>query len=528
MNGGQQEHSGVAADALAACALVALTWTYAVFHLGIDQYPTEDAAILMRYADHLARGHGLVWNVGEHPVDGATDFLFTVAVALLARVGLPLQLAVRALTVTAHSLTIIIVYLTVTRMQRGGRGVALASAAYLAVGPGVLLTLTYFGTPFFVLFVSLSWCLSLALRAGPTPRWVSGAFAASSLVMGLVRPEGVFLALLMLLVVVPGAGNRRQVLRDFALTFLLVGGAYFAWRWWYFGYPFPNPYYKKGGGTLYIASLRNSVSNVLVLCAPFLGVYILAVVQGRFASFVSSVPSLVVTGGFASVWILLSNEMNYAKRFQYPVLPVVLMSWASLLPNVHEPNGRRRWWRLATGLVLTAAALLYIQTQVPWDHSRGIRNGPLDVGNLLASYREHGYTLAASEAGLLPFYSGWRTIDTWGLNDPWIAHHEGIVTESYLQPQRPEVIMFLACFALDQGLSPTPFIRMGLTLKSYAERNGYVLAGAFGPNQDCLHYYYVRSDFPESAAIVAGIRSIDYRWQTQGQPSRNFALEPPP
>jgi len=38
--------------------------------------PEEDAAILMRYAQHLAAGHGIVWNVGEPPVDGATDFLF--------------------------------------------------------------------------------------------------------------------------------------------------------------------------------------------------------------------------------------------------------------------------------------------------------------------------------------------------------------------------------------------------------------------------------------------------------------------
>jgi ADP-heptose:LPS heptosyltransferase len=25
------------------------------------------------------------------------------------------------------------------------------------------------------------------------------------------------------------------------------------WRWQYFGYPLPNPFYKKGGGTLHLA-----------------------------------------------------------------------------------------------------------------------------------------------------------------------------------------------------------------------------------------------------------------------------------
>ena len=40
--------------------------------------PFEDAAMLMRYAEHFAHNYGIVWNIGEKPVDGATDFLFMV------------------------------------------------------------------------------------------------------------------------------------------------------------------------------------------------------------------------------------------------------------------------------------------------------------------------------------------------------------------------------------------------------------------------------------------------------------------
>ena len=43
--------------------------------------PEEDAAMLLRYSKHLAEGRGIVWNMGEPPVDGATDFLFMAAVA---------------------------------------------------------------------------------------------------------------------------------------------------------------------------------------------------------------------------------------------------------------------------------------------------------------------------------------------------------------------------------------------------------------------------------------------------------------
>ena len=30
--------------------------------------------------------------------------------------------------------------------------------------------------------------------------------------------------------------------------------------------------------------------------------------------------------GFTGIWVLLNNEMNYIRRFQYAVLPIILMS----------------------------------------------------------------------------------------------------------------------------------------------------------------------------------------------------------
>ena len=33
----------------------------------------DDAMISMRYAQHLAQGNGLVWNIGERPIQGFTS-----------------------------------------------------------------------------------------------------------------------------------------------------------------------------------------------------------------------------------------------------------------------------------------------------------------------------------------------------------------------------------------------------------------------------------------------------------------------
>lgn len=43
----------------------------------------DDAMISMRYARNLAEGHGLLWNIGETPIEGYTNFLWTIWLTIL-------------------------------------------------------------------------------------------------------------------------------------------------------------------------------------------------------------------------------------------------------------------------------------------------------------------------------------------------------------------------------------------------------------------------------------------------------------
>src|SRR5690606_8691438 len=49
----------------------------------------DDAWISARYAWHLAEGHGLVYNAGEPPVEGYTNLLWVLWLALVHTLGLP-------------------------------------------------------------------------------------------------------------------------------------------------------------------------------------------------------------------------------------------------------------------------------------------------------------------------------------------------------------------------------------------------------------------------------------------------------
>src|SRR4030081_52180 len=64
----------------------------------------DDAMISMTYARNLAHGHGLVWNAGHAPVEGYTNFLWTVWMAGIHLLGLPDRLTSVPVIITGLAL----------------------------------------------------------------------------------------------------------------------------------------------------------------------------------------------------------------------------------------------------------------------------------------------------------------------------------------------------------------------------------------------------------------------------------------
>ena len=529
-------------DLLISLLLIACSFYYAARYVDFSIPPFEDAAMLMRYAQHLADGHGIVWNIGEHPVDGATDFLFMVASAAFIKLGLTVGQSVRGIGFASHLLTVLLVYWTNRRVNNGSVLLSFLSGLYLVVGTGLSYVAAYFGTPFFALAAASTWTLGLILIQKENPHFgLVLAFALSGLVTGLIRPEGVILASLMLLVVVMlrGFKNSKSIIITFGAVFLLLGGAYFLWRWNYFGYPLPNPFYKKGDSGLHWDSFKNSLLNTLRLCLPLAIIFILGFRSRETGK--QTIAYLILIIGFASAFVLISDEMNYGARFQYVLLPIALMSWIPLLPELSlskqdQLSGRERSVYFIALIALSASLIFYSRFQNcfltsyqqtcarPYE-----KDGRYDMGKLLAEYRGKGYVIATTEAGLLPYYSGWDAVDTWGLNDQFIAHNGGLTAE-YLDRYKPEIIMFHDYYSplvppkLTEANLAQKWFSMTITMKEYAEANGYVLAAVFGDSPYDTHYYYVRTDFADSKRLIEQISTMKkYHWPTTGKKSINYA-----
>jgi hypothetical protein len=521
-------------DAAVVAGLLTVLGLLLVRYVNLSAVPLEDAAMLLRYAQNLAHGHGVVWNVGEKPVDGATDFLFMVLAAAGIRLGLSPQAAVRVIDVASIATTIPLVYFTARRLHGAGMIVAGIAAAFVASGRGLYYTEAGFGTPFFALTVATTWLFAMLYRRDPSSRPVSLGFATAALLMALTRPEGALLAAFMLAAIVVAVGPRRalHVISATVVVCGTLGLGYFLWRWHYFGYPLPNPFYKKGGGRLYPQSLELAILQTAAQTFPFVLLYPLSLKSREGAR--EALFSLVPVALFTSIWVLLSSEMNFLGRFQYPATMVVLLSWPGLVPHVVRDWRLPRFTELdrrARAILLTLVALAVFGHDVATFEGKkrmSAENGHLAVAQLLARYEGKGYRLATTEAGILPLYSGWRTVDTWGLNDQKIAH-EGTITARRLEAFNPDVIVFHASFSpvLKEGCVGPEFNpgwnEMTFRLRRFATQHHYRLVAAYGINPYDSFYHYVRKDFPDSDSLVAAIRSTSYVLPGVGEPAINFA-----
>ncbi|MBL8099722.1 MAG: hypothetical protein JNK81_11105 [Anaerolineales bacterium] len=552
-------------DLLFSVLLIISTLYYSFTFIDFSIPPFEDAAMIMRYSQHLANGHGIVWNIGEAPVDGATDFLFMVASAALIKLGFTVGQAVRGIGFASHILTVLIIYFTNRKIHNGNIPFSFLSGLYFVFGTGLSYVSAYFGTPFFALAAASTWTLSLILMRQQNPNlWLILAFSFSGLITGLIRPEGVILACLMLLsiIVMRGLKNSISIIVTFGIVFLTLGGSYFLWRWDYFGYPLPNPFYKKGDDGWKWNTFWISLGNTLRLSLPVLFAFIYAFRSKETTKL--AIAYLIPIIGFASAFGLVSDEMNYGARFQYATVPIALMSWIplTLIGNagrvgsnaLFEPYRDHMEQKQLSGqvrsdvvslskgvnfilLITLAMSLvfyswyqnchlaLYQQTcDRPYE-----RDGRLEMARMLADYRGKGYVIATTEAGLLPYYSGWTAIDTWGLNDQFIAHN-GKITVEYLDEYKPHIIMFHDFYSplvppklTDANLAQRWF-SMTILLKTYAEENNYVLAAVFGDSPYDTHYYYVRNDFEDSKRLIVQISQFrNYFYPTTGKRSINYA-----
>ena len=208
-------------------------------------HPAEDAYILFRYADHLAAGHGIVFNIGGPHAEGATDFLWLLLLA--GGVWLGSDVALAALTLNAFGAAL--AGWTLAHLCWGDDHRPRWARALLAlVLPSTFLAggaiAGYWGFSSMLYSALILVLFAVAIEShGRTILFIP----VLGLLVALFRPDGVIVGVPFALIGFWKAQVNRVLLpyAKVAAGCAAVGVCYAVWRWNYFGLPLPLPLYVK-------------------------------------------------------------------------------------------------------------------------------------------------------------------------------------------------------------------------------------------------------------------------------------------
>jgi hypothetical protein len=234
-----------------------------VLHASAYNFITDDAYISFVYSRNLAEHGQLVFNLGDY-VEGYTNFLWTVLISLGMVIKVPPEWTAKVLSAACALGTLWVAHVAVERAL-GKRSLwSVLPAALLALSSGFACwTSGGLETQLFTLLCTVA-IEGLVAAEGPG-RGLQRAGIALALA-AMTRPEGLFIAAVIGLVrlICNGLGKRRLVTRTeliAAACFLGIWAPWFAWRWWYYGWPFPNTYYVKAHGPWASPELAHEMTN---------------------------------------------------------------------------------------------------------------------------------------------------------------------------------------------------------------------------------------------------------------------------
>ena len=238
-----------------ATCLGALGWAWSLRWIG------DDAFISFRYARNLLEGHGLVYNLGER-VEGYTNFAWTVLVAAGGAIGFDLAQVSVVLSLLCFALTIVWIVMLGVRVSSDSRSApfSLAAAAFAANYAAASFGTSGLETMFCTLAVVVA--LERALAGAPFAAGLAGILAT------MAHPDHALFYAALGAAVLLGRPPRKTLVR-YALPFFLLFVPYFAWRWSYYGYFFPNTFYAKSGDSWHL----QQGARYLGLCALSLGLW---------------------------------------------------------------------------------------------------------------------------------------------------------------------------------------------------------------------------------------------------------------
>ncbi|MBX7114174.1 MAG: hypothetical protein K1X64_07540 [Myxococcaceae bacterium] len=418
----------------------------------------DDAYITLHYSANFARGHGLVFNLGEW-VEGYTNFLWALGLGLLAKVGFDLPRTALFGNLACFALALVLLTAFVRKVCRE-LSLPAPVIVYAMWAMALSSAFTTFGSSGLETMPAAFWVL-LGLYASTFSRGplLSGlAFTAAA----LTRPDHILYGVAMGVgFVVEGFFHHRDLpffrripwkrALTFAAPFILIFIPYWFWRWHAYGDFYPNTYYAKSGGETYLAQGFVYLAHFLLTTGAWLGApaLLLAVLgwpsnglEARLRVFALASVALMGT------YVVRVGGDFMEHRFFITLLPLMAaLTEVSLRSRAHLRGrlGHGLWRGAVTMAAVAAFAFAVVPTKIigplekKWNLAAEetfypvkqvypqveLQGGLYGVGKSLEkTFPVEGVqpVFATGCVGMVGYYSRLPIIDTYGLVNRRVAH----------------------------------------------------------------------------------------------------------
>jgi arabinofuranosyltransferase len=397
-------------------------------------FPFDDAYITFRYAENVAKGCGIVWNIGGPRTEGYTNFLLVLILLPFAFFHADLLLVSQLTGIVATILTALVIFKLVTSIS-GSDGWSFATALmYLLLPFTWANAFSGLETSLFVLFVTSSFYYAVRKKWGV-------AFALISLSC-LARPEGVLAGMILTLSIYwENKSDRAIAFRAMLIYFVLPMALYAVFKLFYFGDLLPNSFYiKTGNGFHGIQNTKEFIRRNVILIA--FSVYALVRYRDRWKKFS---PLLIWSCALILFYLWPEPLQGFYQRFDWPAVPALAILATLAL------SGKKWSWRscmilalvIASQIVITFPRLRNEMQLATLEQGRQIYQ---ELGGALCSLPDHErMTFAFQDAGAVPYYSEMKNIDLVGLNTTAIAKSKTALEScNIVDSMRPEIILIPA------------------------------------------------------------------------------------
>jgi hypothetical protein len=303
----------------------------------------DDATISMDYARNFANGHGLVWVAGQHPVEGYSNFLWTLWMAVIELAHPSDEMAGFWVMLSGAILLAANVYLIVRiarRLAPDSRLVpplaGLAAAVYYGLDSWTLAGMETGLVAFLASAAVL--CALRSCDEENSPRLRMTLLAECGVLLGLAvltRDDALLVAFIVIGFVLV---HHRPVFKTgvlIAAPVLVAVIGHLAFRLDYYGYPVPNTYNLKLEGIPLIWRLNRGlvvlVQNATMLLVVPLALAVAYVVLSRFHRRAVARGTWMLFGIVLAEALYLvyiggdSYDVSYTDRYLGPLAPFLFI-----------------------------------------------------------------------------------------------------------------------------------------------------------------------------------------------------------